>query len=67
MKLLDKIAKCPGHSNLQLILPENVVTDTVSMLQPGLINADARKAICNWYVESGVTKTTTINILFFLG
>ncbi len=42
MKLLDEIAKCPGHPNLQLILLENVVIDRISMLQPGVTDADAR-------------------------
>ena len=42
MKLLGKIAKCPGHPNLRLILLENVVVDTISMLQPGVTDADAR-------------------------
>jgi hypothetical protein len=64
MKLLDEIAECPGHPNLQLILLENVVIDRISMLQPGATDADARQAICDWYVESGVTKTTTMHISF---
>ncbi len=64
MKLLDKIAKCPAHSNLRLILLENVVIDTtISLLLPGATDADARQAICNWYVESGVTETT-MNLSF---
>ncbi len=63
MKLLDAIAKCPAHSNLRLILLENVVIDTISMLLPGATDADARQAICNWHAESGVTETT-MNLSF---
>jgi hypothetical protein len=63
-KVLDEIAICPGHPNLRLILLDNVVIDTISMPQPGVTDADARQAICNWYVESGVTVTTTMNISF---
>jgi hypothetical protein len=43
-------------------LPENVVINTISMLQPGATDADTRQAICNCYVEYGVTKRTTMNI-----
>jgi hypothetical protein len=58
MKLLDKVVRCPGHLNLRLILLENVVIDTVSMLQPGATDADVRQAIYNCYIESGVTAET---------
>jgi hypothetical protein len=43
MKLLEEIAKLPGHSNLQLFVLDNVViNNVVSMTQPtSAPNSDA--------------------------
>jgi hypothetical protein len=60
-KLLEEVAKFPGHSNLRLLLLQHVVIDTVSMLQPGATNSVEQQAICNWYAE------TTRNDISFLG
>lgn len=65
------MAKCHGHSNLQLILLGNLqlillgnVINTVSMLQSDATNADVWQVIRSWYAESGVTATSTMNISF---